>query len=140
VLVAVGDHLRQEGELIFNHHNFYCWNGHHMAPKRVADIDPSDPEQRNFIDWAHLDFQAPEGHYFHRGLNKLRIHEVREITARHFDILEWTLIPSTAERGAERLTPEIRARHPELSEAEFLTQHVFCRAAPKRRSGLADAA
>ena len=132
VLAATASHLRIGGELVFNHHNFYCWNGHHKPPKRVVDIDDNDPEQLKYLDWAHLDFDPPEGHAFLRRLNRLRLHEVREITERHYDILEWTPITSSPAQGLGRLTPAIVARHPELAEQEFTTQHVFCRATPKR--------
>ena len=139
VLAATVEHLRDDGELIFNHHNFFCWNGHHRPPKRVADIDPNDEEQRNYVDWAHVDFDPPEGHYIRRGLNRLRIHEVREITERYFDVREWTLVPSREEQGAGRLTAAIRARHPELGDEDFLVQHIFCRAVPKHRGAKTDA-
>jgi len=132
VLEAAAQHIRHGGQLIFNHHNFYAWNGHHLSPKRVSAIDPDDAEQKNYVDWAHLDFDPDADHYINRGLNKVRIHELRAMTERWFDILEWELMPSDAERGAGRLTETIRARHPELSDLEFTTQSVFCRAAPKQ--------
>jgi len=138
VLEAAAQHIRHGGQLIFNHHNFYAWNGHHLSPKRVSAIDPDDLEQKNYVDWAHLDFDPPANHYFNRGLNKIRIHELRAMTEHWFDILEWELMPSDADRGAGRLTETIRARHPELSELEFTTQSVFCRAAPKQQRDARD--
>jgi SAM-dependent methyltransferase len=131
VLAAIAKHLRPNGQLVYNHHNFFAWNGHHLKPKSVADIDPSDTEQGQYLDWAHLSFDPPPGHYFRRGLNRLRLHEVREITERYFDIAEWTLVPSPESKGAGRLTQPIRQRHPELSELELTTQHAYCRATPK---------
>jgi SAM-dependent methyltransferase len=132
VLAAVARRLAPDGRMLFNHHNFYSWNGHHMRPKTVAAIDPADADQANFVDWAHLDFEAPPGHYFHTGLNKVRLDELKAIVLRHFDIKEWTEIPSDAQRGAGRLTPELRARHPDASERELTTQNVFCIATPRK--------
>lgn len=97
-LGAVARRLRPGGQMIFNHHNFFCWNGHHAVPKRISDIDLSDPEQRQYVDWGHIGFEPPLGHDFLTNLNRLRIHEVREFTEKHFDIVQWDLIPSKAER------------------------------------------
>jgi SAM-dependent methyltransferase len=135
VLAAAAGHLRPDGELVYQHHNYYAWNGHHMAPKRVSDIDADDPEQRQVLDWAHIDFQPPPEHYISRGLNRLRLHEVRAMTERHYDIAHWDLIPSDAERGAGRLTDAIAQRYPALEAIELTTQYAFCRAHPKRPSG-----
>jgi SAM-dependent methyltransferase len=131
VLAPTAEHLRQGGLLIFNHHNFFSWNGHHRPPKTVDQVDAATPEDQAFADWGHVGFKPPPGHMFLRKLNRLRIAEVRAITSRYFDILDWQLIPSTLEQGAGRLTDEIRARYPYLSPQDFLTQHVFCRATPK---------
>ncbi len=131
VFCEIAHRLRRDGLLIFNHHNFYCWNGHHLSPKHVADVDSKNSEQSNCVDWAHLAFDAPDDHYIKRGLNRIRLHELRALTAKHFDIIEWTEKHSKPEQGAGRLTPEIRARYPEYSLEEFLTQNVFCRCAAK---------
>jgi SAM-dependent methyltransferase len=133
VIEEASRRLKPNGILLYNHHNFFAWNGHHMAPKRVSEIDSSDPEQKDYVDWAHLDFDAPEGHYFRRGLNRIRLHELWELTEKYFDILEWTCKASSSEQGADRLTEEIRARHPDLDDEDFLTQNVFVRASPKTR-------
>jgi len=133
IFAAVAERLREDGKLLFNHHNFYCWNGHHLAPKTVDRIDPDDPEQKLYMDWAHLDFDPPEDHYIARGLNRIRLHELRDLTWRYFDIVEWTALESKESQGKGRLTPEIRARHPQYREEEFLVQNVLCRAVRKGR-------
>lgn len=130
VLHQISQRLRESGELIFSHHNFYCWNGHHQQPKRVSDLDADDDEQRHFYDWRHIRYNCPPQHYLRRGLNRLRISEVRAITERHFQILDWRLIPTKPEEGGGRLTPEIRSRLPEFEDYELTTQTVFCRATP----------
>ncbi|HET6468641.1 MAG TPA: class I SAM-dependent methyltransferase [Geminicoccaceae bacterium] len=131
VLAGIRDRLRPDGRLIYSHHNFYCWNGHHMPPKAVDEIDPDDPEQRQFVDWAHLEFDPPAGHYIARGLNRIRLDELRSATERHYEIMVWNELPSDAARGANRLTPAIRARYARYSERELRTQHVFCVARPR---------
>jgi SAM-dependent methyltransferase len=131
VLAATVRHLKPGGEIIFNHHNFFCWNGHHLRPKRVSDIDPDDAEQKKYLDWGHLDYDAPPEHYLERGLNKIRISQLKALTERYFDLQQWDLVPSDYEQGAGRLTPEVRARHPELTDVDFTTQNVFCRASPR---------
>ncbi len=117
--------LRPGGIMVYNHHNFFTWNGHHMPPKTVADIDPSDPAQSDFVDWAHLDFEPAIGHYLQRGLNRMRLDDVIETTRRYFDIEETEEVPARPENGATRLTDAIRARHPDLTDRDFLTQNLF---------------
>ncbi len=126
VLQGVTERLRPDGQILYNHHNFYCWNGHHLAPKFVDDIDPADPEQRKYVDWAHLSFDPPPDHYISRGLNRIRLDELRELTQCYFDIRVWEERPSTEKNGRRRLTPEILARCPQYSERELTTQNVFC--------------
>lgn len=110
------------GYLVFYHHNFYSWNGHHMAPKRVEDVNPMDAEQQNYLDWNHLTFQPPEGHYFHRGLNKIRLDELRALTEKYFKIIVWNEIPDKT----GRLSDDVRARHPKFSRRELEVGKVFC--------------
>jgi SAM-dependent methyltransferase len=136
IFAAVAARLREDGKLLFNHHNFYCWNGHHLAPKTVERIDPNDQEQKLYMDWAHLDFDPPEDHYIARGLNRIRLHELRDLTWRYFDIVEWNEVESKESQGKGRLTPEIRTRHPLYRAEEFLIQNVLCRAVRKGRGAL----
>jgi SAM-dependent methyltransferase len=117
--------LRPGGIMVYNHHNFFTWNGHHLPPKTVAEIDPLDPAQLDFMDWAHLDYTPAVGHYLQRGLNRMRLDDVIETTRRYFDIDEMEEVPARPENGADRLTDAIRARHPGLADRDFLTQNLF---------------
>ncbi len=137
VMGGIARRLRPDGRLIYNHHNFYCWNGHHMAPKTVRDLRPDDADQRQFVDWAHLRFQPPPGHYFHNGLNRIRLDELRQVTERHFTVETWNEVPTDETRGSGRLTTEVLAAHPEYSRRELATQHVFCVAQPRNEARLA---
>ena len=126
VLRTTAERLRPGGRLVFNHHNFYCWNGHHMAPKTVSEIDPHDPEQKNYIDWAHIRFEPPECHYISSGLNRIKLDELKELTAHYFDIEIWEERPSEPSAGGGRLTDEIAARFPELTKNDLKIHNVFC--------------
>ena len=118
--------LRPAGELVFNHHNFFCWNGHHQAPRTIGEIKPDDEEQKQYMDWAHIRFEAPEGHYFHRGLNKIKLDELRALVERDYDIEIWREIPSEERIGGGRLTDEIVARFPELTRRDLYIHNVYC--------------
>lgn len=117
--------LADNGTLIYFHHNFYCWNGHHMAPKRIQDIDSGDPEQRKYMDWNHILFDPPEGHYFGRGLNRIRLDDLSRLTEKYFIIQKWEERRDGEEHLA-RLTEEIRDRLSEYSLRELMTNKVFC--------------
>lgn len=122
--------------IVFLHHNFYCWNGHHFAPNRPDQLDLDDPGHREVYDWRHIDFSAdlPDDHYFKTHLNRVRLDEIRAITERHFDVDVWTEIPSSPET-LSRLTPDIldrvRRTIPDLTERDLSCNAVFCIAAPK---------
>jgi len=118
--------LRPGGKLLFNHHNYYSWNGHHTRPKKVDQIDKSDPAQANVVDWAHVEFDAPAAHYISRGLNRLRLHEVEEVTARYFDVEMSQDMPSGPREGAGRLTGKIMGKYPYLAERDFEVQNLLC--------------
>lgn len=126
VFEGIAERLESDGRIVFYHHNFYCWNGHHLPPKNTADIDETDPKQRMLIDWRHLDFQAPADHYLSYGLNKIRLDELKELTARLFEIETWDEIESNELHGKSRLTGDIMARHSKYSERELRTQGVYC--------------
>ena len=132
VLRSTATRLRSDGVVLFNHHNFYCWNGHHQQPKTIDKINPNEPEQKKYVDWAHIRFEAPADHYFHRGLNKIRLDDLKALVERYYDIEVWEEIPSNERNGGKRLTNEIVARFPELSRRELAVHNVFCIAKRKR--------
>jgi len=133
VFASVARLLRPGGRLIFSHHNWFSWNGHHQEPKTTGRIDPDNMEQRRFLDWEHLSGTHPPDHYVMTKLNRLRLDEVRAITGQHFEIEYERSFPSTPNQGAGRLTDAIRARHPALRETDFTTQSLFCVARRKAR-------
>ena len=126
VFASVARLLRPGGRLIFSHHNWFSWNGHHQEPKTIGRLDLTNPVQQRFADWAHLDGTHPPDHYVMTKLNRLRLEEVRAITGQHFEIELERTTPSTPNQGAGRITDAIRARHPELTAADFTTQSLFC--------------
>lgn len=126
VFAAVAERLRPGGKLLYNHHNYYCWNGHHLPPKRVADIDLSDPSQAELVDWGHVEYEPEPDHYIARGLNRMRLDEIIGITEHFFDIEFVEEKPSQPETGFDRLTDDIRRRYPYLTDRDFRVQHLFC--------------
>ncbi len=135
VFFEVHKTLKPRGKIIFRHHNFGAWNGHHCPPKDVTHIQRDDPGQQQVLDWAHLGFQPPADHYISRGLNRLRLDRVREITDRYFRVEVWKETTSSEREGCSRITPEILAAHPIFSERDLLTQSVFCVAIRRHHLG-----
>lgn len=125
VLSSIHRLLRPGGRLVYNHHNWCCWNGHHQKPKTVSQIRPGDPAQAPYLDWAHLETPHPADSYVMTKLNRLHMDELREITERRFTIEVWQPSSSSEEQGIKRLTPSIQLRHPGLKLDDFTTQNIF---------------
>lgn len=118
--------LRPGGLLIFNHHNFYAWNGHHLAPKSVAAIDPADVHQRRTLDWGHLQPDADLDVYLATRVNRITLDQLRALTEQHFAIIEWREQLSNETEGRSRLTEDRLMRHPSRTRRDLETQSVFC--------------
>lgn len=128
VFEGVWQRLRPDGTILYNHHNYYCWNGHHQPPKFVDEISAGDPNQQKFLDWNHLALDPETEAALAGKLNRIRLDEIRALTERYFQVESWQEIPSGPNRGAGRLTDEIRRRFPQCTDREFTTQNVLCRA------------
>jgi SAM-dependent methyltransferase len=126
IFSGVAARLRPGGKIVFQHHNYFAWNGHHMQPKLISNIKPGDPKHERYMDWAHLHFVDEPDPDTDQKVNKVRIGELRVITERYFEIREWRLLQSTVLQGAGRLTDEIAGRWPAYSSEELTTQSVFC--------------
>lgn len=131
VFASLHTRLRKNGLLIFRHHNFYAWNGHHLAPKNVSAIDPADPGQRRVVDWAHLDPGSESLGYLATGLNRIRLDELRELTEEFYLIDKWQESLSNDWEGRLRLSAGILRRHPKFTRRELETQSIFCIARPR---------
>lgn len=141
ILLDVRRHARDGGRLVYNHHNFYCWNGHHGVPRNAAQIDPAARDQQELIDWNHI-FNAerfPPNHFVHRKLNRIRIDELKRLTGVNFDIEDWSEFASP-EEILERLTPEIwdrlQAFDNSLTRTDLDTNIAICVATPKQTPSL----
>ncbi len=126
IFADIAKRLRPGGVLLYNHHNFYAWNGHHLPPKTVSAIDPSDPSQAEMLDWGHVEYDPAPEHYIARGLNRIRLDEIIELTEKYFEIETAEEIPSRPETGLGRLTDKIRKRYPNLTDRDFETQNLLC--------------
>ncbi|MCU4652078.1 class I SAM-dependent methyltransferase [Roseibacterium sp. SDUM158016] len=131
VFAAIAIRLKPGGKLLYNHHNFYCWNGHHLPPKVVSAIDKSDPSQAELMDWGHVGYDPSPDHYIARGLNRIRLDDLIALTERYFDIEVSEEKPSRPETGLGRLTDKIRRRYPHLADRDFETQNLLCIATVK---------
>lgn len=123
--------LSKNGKLIYLHHNFYGWSGHHMAPHNPSVLDTNNPEHLKFCDWNHINIveELPADHYLHTNLNQLRIGELQKLTHEFFKIKTWELRPSP-DNVLKRLTPDIIGKIqnilPDITIEELETNAVFC--------------
>lgn len=122
----IAELLRPGGRMVFLHHNYSSWNGHHQKPATVDEIDAGDPAQSEYVDWGHLRRRVSPEDYVARKLNRLRLDELRELVGRRFEIASWSEGQAGPKQGAGRLTPEIRAALPGYTERELTTQNVRC--------------
>ena len=122
----IHDLLRPGGILIYQHPNYYAWSGHHMKPRNLDELDETDPEQKKYFDWAHAAERADWPDKIRLFQNRIRLGDLHALTSRYFRIECWTEWLSRTPEGGARLTDEIRARHPALTEQDFLTKHVIC--------------
>jgi SAM-dependent methyltransferase len=125
IFADIAVRLRPGGQILYNHHNYFAWNGHHQPPKTVAAIDLDDPEQRKFIDWGHVGYDPAPDHYIARGLNRFRLDQMLDLTRKYFDIQVAQEIPSRPETGVDRLTDTIRQRYPHLTDRDFTIQNLL---------------
>lgn len=136
VLAGLVRLCKRDTDVVFHHHNYYCWNGHHLAPNQPAQLDENDPKQQLVYDWRHINAVAdlPEDHYILNNLNRVRLDELRAITEKYFDIVRWDEIPSS-KATLDRLTPEIvdrvREAVPDVTERELSVNAVLAVARPK---------
>jgi len=136
VLAGLARLCRPGSDVVFHHHNFYCWNGHHLPPNQPAQLDPDDPRHQLVYDWRHIN--AVDGldddHYIKTNLNRVRLDELRAVTERYFDIVRWDEIPSS-DATLARLTPDVldrvREAVPDISERDLSVNAVLGVARPR---------
>lgn len=121
---AVADLLRPGASLYINHHNYFCWNGHHCGPWTVGEIDTDDHSQAGVIDWGHVKNFINQ-HDTSNYVNFIRIHELIDLVGKFLEIDQVELEKMTPEAGLERLTPEILASLPRYYRAELETGSVL---------------
>jgi hypothetical protein len=137
VFSGLARHCTPTTDLVFHHHNFYCWNGHHLPPNQPQQLDADNPRHQLVYDWRHIDAlpHLPDDHYMRTNLNRVRLDQLRELTERYFTVSRWDEIPSS-EATLERLTPEVLERVrgviPDLTERELSVNAVF--AVARRRA------
>ncbi len=126
--------------VVFHHHNFYCWNGHHLPPNQPAQLDETDPRHQQVYDWRHVNSvpALADDHYFMTHLNRVRLDELRDVVGRYFDIVRWDEIPSS-EATLARLTPEViervRQAVPDITERDLQVKAVMGVVRPRATTG-----
>ncbi len=126
VFEGITNRLKEDGKILYNHHNYFCWNGHHQMPKTINDINLNDKKQLEYIDWGHLRFANTYDDKLSMKLNKIKIDQLFELTNKYFDIEMWNEICSKDKEGVNRLTNEILKKYDKYSKRDLTTQHVFC--------------
>jgi 2-polyprenyl-3-methyl-5-hydroxy-6-metoxy-1,4-benzoquinol methylase len=126
VFKGIVKRIRPDGKILYNHHNFFCWNGHHKMPKSIMDINLDDPIQRKYIDWGHVAFAESHTDELSEKLNKIRMDDLKQLTEKYFLIETWKEIPSNAEQGHIRFTNAIIRKYPKYEKREFMIQNIFC--------------
>jgi SAM-dependent methyltransferase len=127
---------KKHTNVVFHHHNYYCWNGHHLPPNQPKQLDETNPKHQQVYDWRHINMlrDVPDDHYVKTALNRVRLDDLHRITEKYFDIIQWEEVPSSDETLA-RLTPEIVERVgqavPDITERDLTTHVVFAVARPK---------
>ena len=123
--------MRKETKIVFLHHHFFCWNGHHMAPARLEDFDEANEAHRKYADWAHVIHgnAYPENDYIKTGLNQISLATLKKTVERYFQLLVWEEGCSDDE-VLKRLTPALAdkalAARPGISRKDLETRLVFC--------------
>lgn len=118
--------LRPEGLIVFHHHNFFCWDGHHSAPKREEDRDSENESHNEVADWAHIDFHPPATHRLSKSLNRISLDELRKETDSRFDVLYWKEIISPEGKGAGRFDRIPKTLLDRYTLRDLTTKNVLC--------------
>jgi SAM-dependent methyltransferase len=122
--------------IVFLHHHFYGWNGHHHAPVKPEDYLSEDEVHRKYADWAHVIHGEAfaEDDYINTGLNQITLSELRTLTEGHFEIVEWQE-QYYGKSVLVRLTPAIikaaMAAKASLTKKDLEVRTVFCVAKSK---------
>ena len=120
-----------ETMIVFLHHHFYAWNGHHHAPVKPENFAVDDEMHKKYADWAHVihGSEFPEDDYINTGLNQITLEELKSLTEQHFEIVQWQENYSR-KPVLERLTPELLeaalAARPNVTRKDLELHTVFC--------------
>ncbi len=118
--------LEPGGKAIFNHHNFFSWNGHHMRPRDVKSIDLADTVHQKVIDWGHLDLmKAGDPIVVNPRINRVSLQDLQRYTDAYFEVEDWKEQRSNESQGGERDIAEVLLRHLEITERDLRVQNVF---------------
>jgi len=83
VLAGIYRILRPGQALVFSHHNYYGYSGHHRLPKKHSDFDANNINHTQVARWRHLEPDSPA--YSDHGLNRIRLGDLMAIANVYFD-------------------------------------------------------
>ena len=124
---TIAQALDPGGLIIFHHHNFFCWDGHHCAPKREEDYDGQSEAHNQVVDWAHIDFDPPEKHGIRSStLNRITLDQLKAETEARFEILHWTEMISPVGKGGGRFDRIPEGLLNRFSNRDLTVKNVLC--------------
>jgi len=119
VFKTIWEILSKDGLLWYSHCNYYSWSGHHRRPRNPKQWDHNDPEHEKVVQWRHLEPDHPD--YNNDNFNRVRICDLRDLTHKYFEILEW----SVSVEGYELLTPDLRYKYRKYTLEELYGQNIY---------------
>lgn len=126
--------LSPNGFLVFHHHNFYSWDGHHAQPKNEDQINLTLEAHRELVDWAHIDFSPPANHPIVRStLNRIKLDELRTAAEEKFSILLWHEIASPDGRGLGRFDKIPKSIQQRFEPRDLTVKNILAVAKLKRK-------
>lgn len=117
--------LRPGGRLYVSHGSYQSWNGHHVVPHNLDELDEGDPRQAAVIDWRHLDRLVENDRTDGHNLNYIRVTELMGLLRSLFEVESWSLLPTAPACGGERLSEARRQELPEHAREELLSDMLY---------------
>mmetsp|Transcript_53674 Transcript_53674/g.149323 ORF Transcript_53674/g.149323 Transcript_53674/m.149323 type:complete len:205 (+) Transcript_53674:1-615(+) len=136
VIKGVFDYLEPGQLLCLSHHNYYSYDGHHVAPNTPSQYDPSNTAHRHVANWQHLE-PSSTAVYNKRSLNRVRLGDLVALVRTYFRC-SWTAVSSHGARKAlvPKLLKKLQARGFVKTELLVTRWDAKC----KRRDKALDAA
>lgn len=117
--------LKPGGKIYISHGSYHSWNGHHVTPHTIDEIDTNRPDILSVADWGHLETLIDNERGDHHYLNYLRIHELFDILSNYYVIDKWWVHKSDTQHGGGRLSHDKRKQLPNYYIEEMEVEMVY---------------